>query len=157
MRRGRWDTHQAQSFPPKGHLRSLISPSPSLSTCPHWMHGPQPWWCTYSFPGVSSSAQHFNSMRFLHLPPKAPQGTEIALLRRWTGVTDLSRWVFPYTHRKEHWGSERLCRSPCSREKKNLIPYRIYFFQFRIYFCFIDYVKPLTVWILTNCEKFLKS
>ena len=26
-----------------------------------------------------------------------------------------------------------------------------------IYFCFTDYAKPLTVWIITNCEKFLNS
>ena len=29
-------------------------------------------------------------------------------------------------------------------------------FQKKIYFCFIDYVKPLTVWITTNYRKFLK-
>ena len=29
-------------------------------------------------------------------------------------------------------------------------------FHKNIYFCFINYVKPLTVWITTNCEKFLK-
>ena len=29
-------------------------------------------------------------------------------------------------------------------------------FQKNIYFCFIDYVKPLTVWITTNCVKFFK-
>ena len=29
-------------------------------------------------------------------------------------------------------------------------------FQKNIYFCFIDYVKPLTVWIIRNCRKFLK-
>ena len=29
-------------------------------------------------------------------------------------------------------------------------------FQKSIYFCFIDYTKPLTVWITTNCGKFLK-
>ena len=29
-------------------------------------------------------------------------------------------------------------------------------FQKYIYFCFIDYAKPLTVWITTNCQKFLK-
>ena len=29
-------------------------------------------------------------------------------------------------------------------------------FQKNIYFCFIDYAKALTVWITTNCEKFLK-
>ena len=29
-------------------------------------------------------------------------------------------------------------------------------FQKNIYFCFIDYVKALTVWIITNCGKFLK-
>ena len=28
-------------------------------------------------------------------------------------------------------------------------------FQKNIYFCFIDYTKPLTVWITTNCGKFL--
>ena len=27
-------------------------------------------------------------------------------------------------------------------------------FQKNIYFCFIDYTKPLTVWITTNCGKF---
>ena len=27
-------------------------------------------------------------------------------------------------------------------------------FQKSIYFCFIDYAKPLTVWITTNCGKF---
>ena len=27
-------------------------------------------------------------------------------------------------------------------------------FQKNIYFCFIDYAKPLTVWITTNCGKF---
>ena len=27
-------------------------------------------------------------------------------------------------------------------------------FQKNIYFCFIDYAKPLTVWITTNCRKF---
>ena len=26
-------------------------------------------------------------------------------------------------------------------------------FQKNIYFCFIDYAKPLTVWITINCEK----
>ena len=30
-------------------------------------------------------------------------------------------------------------------------------FQKNIYFCFIDYAKPLTVWITTNCGKFLKK
>ena len=30
-------------------------------------------------------------------------------------------------------------------------------FQKNIYFCFIDYAKPLTVWITTNCGKFLKT
>ena len=30
-------------------------------------------------------------------------------------------------------------------------------FQKNIYFCFIDYTKPLTVWITTNCGKFFKS
>ena len=29
-------------------------------------------------------------------------------------------------------------------------------FQENIYFCLIDYTKALTVWIITNCEKFLK-
>ena len=31
-------------------------------------------------------------------------------------------------------------------------------FQRNIYFCFIDYatLKPLSVWITTNCAKFLK-
>ena len=29
-------------------------------------------------------------------------------------------------------------------------------FEKNIYFCFIDYAKPLTVWITTNCGKFLK-
>ena len=29
-------------------------------------------------------------------------------------------------------------------------------FQKNIYFCFIDYPKPLTVWIKTNCGKFGK-
>ena len=27
-------------------------------------------------------------------------------------------------------------------------------FQKNIYFCFIDYAKPLTMWITTNCGKF---
>ena len=27
-------------------------------------------------------------------------------------------------------------------------------FQKNIYFCFIDYAKPLTVWITINCRKF---
>ena len=30
-------------------------------------------------------------------------------------------------------------------------------FQKNMHLCFIDYAKPLTVWIITNCEKFLKS
>ena len=30
-------------------------------------------------------------------------------------------------------------------------------FQKNIYFCFTDYAKPLTVWITTNCGKFLKT
>ena len=30
-------------------------------------------------------------------------------------------------------------------------------FQKNIYFCFIDYTKPLTVWITTNCGKFFKT
>ena len=30
-------------------------------------------------------------------------------------------------------------------------------FQKNIYFCFIDYAKPLTVWITTNCGKFWKT
>ena len=30
-------------------------------------------------------------------------------------------------------------------------------FQKSIYFCFIDYTKPLTVWITTNCGKFLNK
>ena len=29
-------------------------------------------------------------------------------------------------------------------------------FQKNIYFCFIDYIKPLAVWITTNSGKFLK-
>ena len=29
-------------------------------------------------------------------------------------------------------------------------------FQKNIYFCFIDYAKPLSVWITINCEKFFK-
>ena len=29
-------------------------------------------------------------------------------------------------------------------------------FQKNIYFCFIDYTKPLTVWITTNCGEFFK-
>ena len=29
-------------------------------------------------------------------------------------------------------------------------------FQKNVYFCFIDYPKPLTVWITTNCGKFFK-
>ena len=29
-------------------------------------------------------------------------------------------------------------------------------FQKNIYFCFIDYAKPLTVWITINCGKFSK-
>ena len=29
-------------------------------------------------------------------------------------------------------------------------------FQKYIYFCFTDYAKALTVWITTNCGKFLK-
>ena len=29
-------------------------------------------------------------------------------------------------------------------------------FQKSIYFCFIDYAKPLTVWITINCGNFLK-
>ena len=27
-------------------------------------------------------------------------------------------------------------------------------FQKNIYFCFIDYAKPLTVWVTANCGKF---
>ena len=30
-------------------------------------------------------------------------------------------------------------------------------FQKNIYFCFIDYTKPLTVWVTTNCGKFWKK
>ena len=30
-------------------------------------------------------------------------------------------------------------------------------FQKNIYFCFIDYAKPLTVWITINCGKFWKN
>ena len=30
-------------------------------------------------------------------------------------------------------------------------------FQKNLYFCFIDYAKPLTVWITTNCGKFFRS
>ena len=30
-------------------------------------------------------------------------------------------------------------------------------FQRDIYFCFIDYTKPLTVWITTNCGKFFRD
>ena len=30
-------------------------------------------------------------------------------------------------------------------------------FQKSIYFCFIDYVKTLTVWITTNCGKYLSE
>ena len=30
-------------------------------------------------------------------------------------------------------------------------------FHKNIYFCFIDYLKPLTLWITTNCGKFLKK
>ena len=29
-------------------------------------------------------------------------------------------------------------------------------FQKNIYFCFIDYARPLTVWITINCGKFFK-
>ena len=29
-------------------------------------------------------------------------------------------------------------------------------FHKNIYFCFIDYLKPLAVWITANCRKFLK-
>ena len=29
-------------------------------------------------------------------------------------------------------------------------------FQKNIYFCFIDYGKPLTMWLTTNCGKFLQ-
>ena len=29
-------------------------------------------------------------------------------------------------------------------------------FQKNIYFCFIDYANTLTVWITTNCGKFIK-
>ena len=29
-------------------------------------------------------------------------------------------------------------------------------FQKKIYFCFIDYAKPLTMWITVNCGKFWK-
>ena len=29
-------------------------------------------------------------------------------------------------------------------------------FQKNIYYCFIDYAKALTVWVTTNCGKFLK-
>ena len=29
-------------------------------------------------------------------------------------------------------------------------------FQKKIYFCFIDYTKALTMWITTNCGKFFK-
>ena len=29
-------------------------------------------------------------------------------------------------------------------------------FQKNIYFCFLDYAKALTVWIITNCGKFWK-
>ena len=30
-------------------------------------------------------------------------------------------------------------------------------FQKNIYFCFVDYTKPLTVWITINCGKFLRD
>ena len=30
-------------------------------------------------------------------------------------------------------------------------------FQKSIYLCFIDYLKPLAVWITTNCGKFLNT
>ena len=30
-------------------------------------------------------------------------------------------------------------------------------FQKNIYFCFIDYAKTFTVWIITNCGKFFKK
>ena len=29
-------------------------------------------------------------------------------------------------------------------------------FQKNIYLCFINYAKPLTIWIITNCGKLLK-
>ena len=30
-------------------------------------------------------------------------------------------------------------------------------FEKNIYFCFMDYTKPLTVWITTHCGKFFKK
>ena len=30
-------------------------------------------------------------------------------------------------------------------------------FQKNIYFCFIDYIKPLPMWITTNCGRFFKK
>ena len=51
--------------------------------------------------------------------------------------------------RKGRWTRDRIANIRWIIEKARE-------FQKNIYFCFIDYVKPLTVWITTNCGKLLK-
>jgi len=43
------------------------------------------------------------------------------------------------------------CQHMLDHQKSKRVPEKT------IYFCFIDYAKDLTVWITTNCGKYLKS
>ena len=42
------------------------------------------------------------------------------------------------------------CQHPLDHQRSNRVPEK------NIYFCFTDHTKTLTVWITTNCGKFLK-
>ena len=51
--------------------------------------------------------------------------------------------------RKGRGTRDQIANIHCIMEKAKV-------FQKNIYFCFIDYAKALTVWIITNCGKFFK-
>ena len=59
-------------------------------------------------------------------------------------------WELPDGFRKGKGTRDQIANIPWIIEKARQ-------FQKNIYFCFIDYSKTYTVWITTNCRKFLKG
>ena len=51
--------------------------------------------------------------------------------------------------RKGRGTTDQIANIHCILEKERK-------FQKNIYLCFINYAKPLTIWIITNCGKLLK-
>ena len=62
---------------------------------------------------------------------------------------DLSIYKFLCLGSSRQRNQRSNCQHPLDHRKSNRVPKNIYF-------CFIDYTKAFTLWITTNCGKFLK-